>query len=248
MSLVPHLSLLSLFSDCSCLAPSLSFAPSLFVSYTASSLSVHTGANIVHRGGLGKWADYFPSVKDLLDGLRPPNREFHRPLRLVIDRTYNVKGVGTVFVGTILQGIVREGKKPIPLSFALSLSLRFLSFCISLSLPFSVPASVPASVVSLIFIFISFLALSSIFCPLFSLLSPLSSLSLSDLSLISHPLLSPIGQHVLVGPYDDELHPVRSLHIALSHTPTKIGVAGRRGSERRARKIESEKSGKGREK
>lgn len=113
------------------------------------------------RDGLGKWADYFPSVAELLDGLRNPNREFHRPLRLVIDRTHSVKGVGTVFVGTILQGTVREGKtKP-------------LSFCGVATDPFLVA-----------------------------------------------------GQHVLVGPCDDELYPVRSLHLALSQHPTAVGVAG----------------------
>lgn len=36
----------------------------------------------------------------------------------------------------------------------------------------------------------------------------------------------PSGQHVLVGPCDDELYPVRSLHLALSHHPTPVGVAG----------------------
>jgi hypothetical protein len=101
--------------------------------------SVHTGANILTRGGLGKWADYFPSVAELFDGLRNPNREFHRPLRLVIDRTHSVKGIGTVFVGTILQGTVREGNtSSLPfLLLLLFVSLSPLLFSSSPSLLFS---------------------------------------------------------------------------------------------------------------
>lgn len=65
--------------------------------------------------GLAPQAEHYgwysgPSLYDAIDALRLPKREIHKPLRIVIDRSYQVRGVGTVLTGTIVQGVIRVGQ------------------------------------------------------------------------------------------------------------------------------------------
>jgi len=51
-----------------------------------------------------------PTLKQLFDELEMPNRELHKPLRISIDHAVAVTGVGTIVLGTVIQGVVFCGQ------------------------------------------------------------------------------------------------------------------------------------------
>lgn len=59
--------------------------------------------------------DAFPwytggSLADIVNSLNLPQREIHKPLRVIIDRSYSIKSVGTVLTGTVIQGVLNVGQ------------------------------------------------------------------------------------------------------------------------------------------
>ncbi|KAL6049269.1 hypothetical protein QOT17_020551 [Balamuthia mandrillaris] len=67
------------------------------------------GENLVYPSLKMNWWQG-PTLAQLLGTLQMPNRLLHKPLRITIDQTFSVKGVGAVVVGTILQGVIQTGQ------------------------------------------------------------------------------------------------------------------------------------------
>ena len=68
-----------------------------------------TGKNLIQRETDSWWKDH-PSLMEALECLPMPSREFHKPLRISVDSTYHVSGIGTIIVGTVLQGVIEKGQ------------------------------------------------------------------------------------------------------------------------------------------
>lgn len=66
------------------------------------------GDNIVERSSQMPWYTG-PTLIEALDGVDPPHRPTDKPLRVPIQDVYRIGGIGTVPVGRVETGVIRQG-------------------------------------------------------------------------------------------------------------------------------------------
>lgn len=72
--------------------------------------SATEGDNVVETTGKMDWYDG-PTFDKALDNFEVPERPIDKPLRIPVQDVYTIKGVGTVPVGRVKSGILKEGDK-----------------------------------------------------------------------------------------------------------------------------------------
>jgi len=72
-------------------------------------ITAFAGDNLTEKSPNMPWWNG-PTLKQLFDELEMPNRELHKPLRISIDHACAVTGVGTIVMGTVIQGVVFCGQ------------------------------------------------------------------------------------------------------------------------------------------
>jgi len=71
-------------------------------------ISGWTGDNMIERSPHTGWYKG-PTLLEALDGINPPKRPSHLPLRLPLQDVYKIGGIGTVPVGRVETGILKPG-------------------------------------------------------------------------------------------------------------------------------------------
>lgn len=69
-----------------------------------------TGDNIVEKSPKMPWYDG-PTLLEALDKFTPPPKPIDKPLRIPVQDVYSITGVGTVPVGRVETGVLKEGDK-----------------------------------------------------------------------------------------------------------------------------------------
>ncbi len=75
-------------------------------------ISGYKGDNITKKSENMKWYTG-PTLLELLDSLKVPEKPINKPLRLPVQDVYSITGIGTVPVGRIETGILKNGDKVI---------------------------------------------------------------------------------------------------------------------------------------
>ena len=75
-------------------------------------ISGYKGDNITKKSENMKWYTG-PTLLELLDALKVPEKPINKPLRLPVQDVYSITGIGTVPVGRIETGILKNGDKVI---------------------------------------------------------------------------------------------------------------------------------------
>ncbi len=75
-------------------------------------ISGYKGDNITKKSENLKWYSG-PTLLELLDSLKVPEKPINKPLRLPVQDVYSITGIGTVPVGRIETGILKNGDKVI---------------------------------------------------------------------------------------------------------------------------------------
>ncbi len=75
-------------------------------------ISGYKGDNITKKSENMKWYAG-PTLLELLDSLKVPEKPINKPLRLPVQDVYSITGIGTVPVGRIETGILKNGDKVI---------------------------------------------------------------------------------------------------------------------------------------
>lgn len=75
-------------------------------------ISGYKGDNITKKSENLKWYSG-PTLLELLDSLKVPEKPVNKPLRLPVQDVYSITGIGTVPVGRIETGILKNGDKVI---------------------------------------------------------------------------------------------------------------------------------------
>ncbi|MHB1492580.1 MAG: translation elongation factor EF-1 subunit alpha [Thermoplasmataceae archaeon] len=75
-------------------------------------ISGYKGDNITKKSENMKWYSG-PTLLELLDSLKVPEKPINKPLRLPVQDVYSITGIGTVPVGRIETGILKNGDKVI---------------------------------------------------------------------------------------------------------------------------------------
>ncbi|MHB8371664.1 MAG: translation elongation factor EF-1 subunit alpha [Thermoplasmataceae archaeon] len=75
-------------------------------------ISGYKGDNITKKSENMKWYTG-PTLLELLDSLKVPEKPVNKPLRLPVQDVYSITGIGTVPVGRIETGILKNGDKVI---------------------------------------------------------------------------------------------------------------------------------------
>lgn len=73
-------------------------------------VSAFEGDNIMKKSENMKWYTG-PTFYDALDSLKPPEKPTHLPLRIPVDRVFQIKGVGVVPIGKIETGVMKLNDK-----------------------------------------------------------------------------------------------------------------------------------------
>ena len=71
-----------------------------------------TGDNLVKRSDKMPWYKG-PTLYEALDAFEPPPKPVDKPLRIPVQDVYSIRGVGTVPVGRVETGVLKEGDKVI---------------------------------------------------------------------------------------------------------------------------------------
>ena len=71
-------------------------------------VSGYCGDNLVEKSENLPWYKG-PTLLEALDNIHPPKRPTHKPLRIPIKDVYKIGGIGTVVVGRVETGILKEG-------------------------------------------------------------------------------------------------------------------------------------------
>ncbi len=71
-------------------------------------VSAYTGDNVVEASDQMDWYEG-PTIKAVLDSFEPPEQPVNQPLRIPIQDSYKIKGVGAVQVGRVESGKVKLG-------------------------------------------------------------------------------------------------------------------------------------------
>jgi elongation factor 1-alpha len=69
-----------------------------------------TGDNVVEKSPKMPWYDG-PTLLEALDKFTPPPKPIDKPLRIPVQDVYSITGVGTVPVGRVETGVLKEGDK-----------------------------------------------------------------------------------------------------------------------------------------
>lgn len=69
-----------------------------------------TGDNVVEKSQKMPWYDG-PTLLEALDKFTPPPKPIDKPLRIPVQDVYSITGVGTVPVGRVETGVLKEGDK-----------------------------------------------------------------------------------------------------------------------------------------
>jgi len=70
-----------------------------------------TGENISKKAGENMGWYKGPTLLELMDSLKPPEKPVDKPLRLPVQDVYSITGVGTVPVGRVETGVIKPGDK-----------------------------------------------------------------------------------------------------------------------------------------
>jgi elongation factor 1-alpha len=68
------------------------------------------GDNLVDKSDMLEWYDG-PCLFDLVTDLKIPKRHESKPFRLPIQRVFKISGVGTVAIGTVEAGVLKQGEE-----------------------------------------------------------------------------------------------------------------------------------------
>jgi len=76
-------------------------------------ISALTGENILKKSNNPQLTSWYqgPCFLEAIDGLAPPKRPIHKPLRMSIYDVYKISGIGTVLVGTVQTGTLKPYTK-----------------------------------------------------------------------------------------------------------------------------------------
>ncbi|MBW9223994.1 translation elongation factor EF-1 subunit alpha [Methanothermococcus sp. SCGC AD-155-E23] len=73
-------------------------------------IAAYHGDNVVKRSDKMPWYKG-PTLVEVIDSFKPPEKPIDKPLRLPIQDVYSITGVGTVPVGRVETGVMRVGDK-----------------------------------------------------------------------------------------------------------------------------------------
>ncbi len=71
-------------------------------------VSAYVGDNVVKKSDKLGWFTG-PTLFEMLDRLKEPEKPLGKPLRMPIDKVYSIKGIGTVPIGRIETGVMKLG-------------------------------------------------------------------------------------------------------------------------------------------
>jgi len=74
-------------------------------------LSAYVGDNVVKKSDKMHWYKGPTLVEALDQGIEPPEKPVHKPLRLPVQDVYSITGVGTVPVGRVETGVLKPNDK-----------------------------------------------------------------------------------------------------------------------------------------
>ncbi len=71
-------------------------------------VSAYIGDNVVKKTDNMPWYNG-PTLFEVIDKLKEPEKPLDKPLRMPVDKVYSIKGIGTVPIGRIETGVIRIG-------------------------------------------------------------------------------------------------------------------------------------------